>query len=337
MQDIFDSWRDFHTPNNTHLLTERLEEAITRRQFLKGGAVAALILTIMGSNYFSNLPDDEQEDLIEAPPQEWLDLEIDDPEYQKAVAEYYSEQGDFHHPQNTRPDLSGMSDAELKTHMRMAANKLMIAPEQLPSGTWREAPVFQSETFGYYAFASEGDMLALEEETPGFDTAVQDDEKFFEDMPLTVLFRYTYGQQAFFSYTSAKDADAGKLFDTIELNDTNLNPLTGKKENIIVKKLPLAWTVANKVLIDRVTIMHAELEDPELTQEQYKAILEKHGVTATYYKRKKMNPDQVVVEMIKAASNAIKRMDNPNAVPGKHSNKGTLPWIKENLQMEKTC
>jgi len=337
MQDIFDNWRVFHSPNNTHLLTERLEEAISRRQFLTGGAVASLVLAIMGSQYFKNMSDEHQDALLDAPPEEWASLEIDDPEYKKAVDEYYSEQGDFLHPKDTRPDLSGMSDDELKTHMRIAANKLMIAPEQLPAGAWQMAPVFQSETMGYYAFASEGDMMALGEEVPGFDKAIQDAERFFEDMPLTGLFRYTYGQQTFFSYTSREDANAGKLFDTIEIEDTILNPLTNKRENIKVKKLPLAWTIANKVLIDRITIMHGELENPELTRQEYEAILEKHGVVATYFKRKRMGPDELVHELIQTASNSIARMSSANLVPGKHSNEGTLPAIKESLQTEETC
>ncbi len=339
MQDIFNHWRGYNSPQNTHLLTERLQEALTRRQLLTGGATAGLLAAIMGSIYFNNLADEDQDKVLDAPVTQLLDLDISDPEYKKAVEEYYSEQGDFLHPKNKRPDLSGMSDQELKAHMRMAANKLMIAPENLPGGEpWKSAPVFQSDTVGYYAFASEGDLLAMEEEMPGFDKAIQDAERFFEDMPLTALWRYTFGQQTFFSYTSAEDANKGKLFDTIEVGKTTLNPLTGKKENIKVKKLPIAWTVANKVLIDRVTIMYGELQNPELTRQEYEAILDKYGVTATYFKRKKMDRDEVVRELIATASNSIARMDNAGRIKGKHSNEGELFDIRENLQiMEKTC
>tara|TARA_Y100000034_G_scaffold23110_1_gene26697 strand:- start:127 stop:1032 length:906 start_codon:yes stop_codon:yes gene_type:complete len=297
-----------------------------------GGAITALILSIMGSEYFKNLSDDHQDALVDAPVEQLLDLDLTDPEYQKAVDEYYSEQGDFLHPKDTRPDLSGMSDDELKTHMRQAANKLMIAPEEIPSGMWRAAPVFQNETVGYYAFASEGDLMAMEEEYPGFDKAVQDAERFFEDMPITALWRYTFGQQTFFSYTSREDANAGKLFDTIELEQTILNPLTNERENIRVKKLPLAWTVANKVLVDRITIMHGELDNPELTRQEYEVILEKHGVVSTYFKRKRMGPDEVVQELIQTASNSIARMDTARSIPGKHSNKGETYTMKETLE-----
>ena len=338
MQDIFDNWRDFHSPNNTHLLTERLEEALSRRQFLGGGLAAALLAAIMGSSYFDNLSDNDQEELLDAPTQELLNLDLEDPEYKKAVDEYYSEKGDFLHPKIERPDLAGMSDQELRTHMRMAANKLMIAPENLPSGTWKAAPVFQNDTVGYYAFVSEGDLMAISEEYPGFDKAIQDAEQFFEDMPITALWRYVYGQQTFFSYTSEQDANDGKLFHTIEIGETILNPLSGKRQNIRVKKLPIAWTVANKVLIDRVTIMHAELEDPELTRQQYEAILEKHGVTPTYFDRERMGPDQVIQELIQTASNSIARMEQAGSIEGKHSNKGESLEIKENVQeMEGTC
>ena len=336
MQDVFDNWRGFHSPNNTHLLRDRLEEALTRRNFLIGGAITSLVLAIMGSQYFKNMPDDHQDALLDATPEQWASLELDDPEYRKAVEEYYSEQGEFLNPEDKRPDLSGMNDSQLKAHMRTAANKLMIAPEELPGkADWKSAPVFQSDTVGYYAFASEGDLLAMEEEYPGFDKAIQDAERFFQDMPITALWRYTFGQQTFFSYTSDRDANEGKLFDTIEVGKTILNPLTNEREKIKVKKLPLAWTVANKVLIDRVTIMHGELENPELTKQEYEAILEKHGVVATYFSRKKMAPDDVVQELIRTASNSIARMDSARSIPGNHSNKGELFIMKETL--EETC
>ena len=114
-----------------------------------------------------------------------------------------------------------------------------------------------------------------------------------------------------------------------------LNPLTNERENIRVKKLPLAWTVASKVLVDRITIMHAELDNPELTRQEYEAILEKHGVVATYFKRKRMGPDELVHELIQTASNSIARMDSARSVPGKHSNKGEIFMMKETL--EETC
>ena len=62
------------------------------------------------------------------------------------------------------------------------------------------------------------------------------------------------------------------------------------------------------------------------------SILEKHGVTATYFKRKRMDRDEVVHELINNASNSIARMNNASNIRGKHSNAGELLWIKEALE-----
>jgi len=333
MKDIFNNWRDFHSPDNTLLLSERLEEALSRRQFLKGGAIAALILSIMGSEYFKNMSDDHQDALLDAPKEELLDLNLTDPEYQKAVDEYYAEGGDFLSPKNNRPDLSGLSEKELKIKQYQAVAALMLAPEELPDGRpWHVAPVAQNRDSGYYAFAMEGDLISLSDTYPGFDKAISDAEQFYEAMPLTALWRYVFGQQAFFSYTSREDANSGKLFATIEIEQTQKDYFTGEEKKIKVNKLPLAWTVANKVMLDRITILEAELSDPELTRETYTAILEKHGVTPAYYKSKKMSPDEVVQNLITDGGTILSLMQQANPVPGSHSNQGELYIVKETLE-----
>ena len=337
MQEIFDNWRSFSFTNRTCLLTERLQEAITRRQFIGGGLAAGLFAAIMASDYFNSLPDEDQEKLLDAPTEQLLDLDISDPEYQKAVEEYYAEDGEFFHPTKRRDDLAGMSEEELREHMRMAMNELMFAPAELPEGRpWRVAPVFQSDTTGFYAFISEGDLLAMEETYPGFENKIQDAERFFYDMPLTALWKYTFGQQAFFSYTSDKEANDGKLFATIETEQTRTNPLSGQREKIKVRKLPIAWTIANRVMLDRITILEAELEDPELTREQFEKILERHGVTTAWGKgRSKMKKEHVAAELIRVAQTSLQSMQKAGPVVGNHSNKDEIRIMKE--KMEKKC
>ena len=335
MKDIYENWRKFHSQKETNVLLLRLEEALTRRQFLSGGAAVAILAAVIGSNYFKNLSDKEQDEILDKPTQELVSLDLSDPDYRKAVEEYYAEGGEFFHPTNQRHDLAGMSESELKTHMRLAMNELMIAPAQLPDGRpWRVAPVFQSQTTGFYAFVSEADLMAMEESYPGFSNKIQDADRFFQSMPLTALWKYTFGQQAFFSYTSAEDANAGKLFATVEVNQTITNPLTGEKEKIKVRKLPIAWTVANRVLLDRVTILEAELSDPELTREQFEAILEKHGVTKSYGQGYKSTPpEQVAQKLIQVTKDTLKSMQNANPVVGKHSNEDEVYITKETLEV----
>ena len=337
MNQIMGNWRSFRAENKKDLLAVRLNEALTRRQFLAGGAAALLLSAIMGSKYFKLLSDEKQDEILDAPIEQLLQLDIDDPEYKKAVDEYYAEDGEFFHPTKKRKDLEGMSPSELKNHMRMAMNELMYAPAELPDGRpWRVAPVFQSQTTGFYAFVGEEDLMALSDSNPQIENKIQDASKFFEEMPLTALWKYTFGQQTFFSYTSDQDATAGKLFDTIEVDQTITNPLTGQEEKIKVRKLPIAWTIANRVMLDRITILEAELSDPELSRQQFEAILEKHGVTTAWgagYSKKK--PSQVAAELIRVAETSLQSMQDANPVVGKHSNESEINIIKE--KMEKQC
>ena len=333
MKPIMKKWRVFKQPDNSGLLRERLEEALNRRQFLKGAGIAALLTALVGSNYFNKLSDEHQDALLDAPEQTLLSLDITDPEYQKAVADYYDEKGEFLHPSITRPDLSSLSDEELVIKQFQAVGALMLAPEELPDGRpWHVAPVAQNRDSGYYAFATESDLNSLSDTYPGFDKKLADAEQFYEAMPLTALWRYVFGQQAFFSYTSQEDANSGKLFATIEVEQTQKDYFTGKEKKIKVNKLPLSWTVANKVMLDRITILDAELDDPELTREMYKAILEKHGVDAAYYKNKRMSPDEVVQNLIIDGGSILDAMQQANTVVGTHSNQGESFMMKEALE-----
>ena len=333
MKLIMENWREFNDPDNSALLKQRLQEALSRRQLLSGGTAGLVLAAIMGSDYFNNLPDSAQEDLIDSSPTEWADLDIKDPEYLKAVADYYDEKGDFLHPKVQRPEFAGMSDEELKVKQFQAVGKLMIAPAELPSARpWRLAPVKQNRDSGYYAFVSEEDIEELSASSPGLDKSIADAERFYTEMPLTSLWRYVFGQQAFFSYTSPEEANEGMLFDTIEIEQTQKNYFTGTEEKIKVRKLPLSWTVANKVLLDRITILDADLEDSELTDERYNQILEKHGVTSAYFKSKKMTSDEVLRNLLDDGGRILRNMQQANPVVGDHSNQDEIYTMKETLE-----
>ena len=119
MKLIMENWREFNDPDNSALLKQRLQEALSRRQLLSGGTAGLVLAAIMGSDYFNNLPDSAQEDLIDSSPTEWAGLDIKDPEYLKAVADYYDEKGDFLHPKVQRPELAGMSDEAISSRWKI--------------------------------------------------------------------------------------------------------------------------------------------------------------------------------------------------------------------------
>ena len=118
----------------------------------------------------------------------------------------------------------------------------------------------------------------------------------------------------------AVDANEGKLFDTIETEATQTNYLTGKTEKIKVRKLPLAWTIANRVLIDQVAFLEEELKSAK-SEEEVETILEKYGVGVEYGKGYSITSKQDVLKKLKrTAGNSLQRIEDDSKVVGKHSN-----------------
>ncbi len=63
-------------------------------------------------------------------------------------------------------------------------------------------------------------------------------------------------------------------------------------------------------------------------------IFEKHGVTTTYFKRKKVQPIDVARQMIQDLETSLSNMDKAGSVTGKHSNKDELHIMKETLEVK---
>ena len=317
MKQVMNHWRGFVNPDLSPVIKKRLEEAITRRQFLTGSAAAALLYAVMNSDYFKSLSDQKQDELIEASPEELAILDLQDPNYIKAVQQYEKEQEST----TKKDEYEGLSTKEIKELQLSKVSKLMIAPTQLEDNReWRLAPTSQSQVSGYYAYATELDLDLIADTNPEIANAMDQAYEFYKSFGLTRLMKFVYGQPEFFSYTSAEEANDGKLFDTIETNQTQKNFLTGKTENIKVRKLPLAWTIANRVLIDQVAFLEEELKSAK-TEEEVEALLEKYGVGVEYGKGYSTTSKYDVVKKLKrAAGNSLQRIEDDSKVVGKHSN-----------------
>jgi len=319
MEEIISNWRTFRNPDLSPIISKRLQEAITRRQFLTGSAAAGLLYAIMNTDYFNSSSDERQDELIEMSPEELARLgpDVGDPAFTKAIEDFESEEEKPSH----KDDYEGLSASEIKKLQFSKVGKLMIAPTKLQDDReWRLAPTGQSQVGGYYAYATELDLDLIADTNPEIAKAMDQAYDFYKSFGLTRLMKFVYGQPEFFSYTSAVDANDGKLFDTIETEATQTNYLTGKTENIKVKKLPLAWTIANRVLIDQVAFLEEELKSVK-SEEEVEAILEKYGVGVEYGKGYSITSKQDVLKKLKrTAGNSLQRIEDDSKVLGKHSN-----------------
>ena len=318
MKSIVKSWRGFVDPDLSPIIERRLREAISRRQFLAGGAAVGLLYALMSTDYFKGLSDKEQDELIEASPEQLADLEIQDPEYIKAVQQYEKE---MEGRESYKDEYEGLSASEIKQLQFEKVGALMIAPSQLEDGReWNLAPTSQSQAAGYYAYASEIDLDLISETNPEIKKAMNQAYDFYKNFGITRLHQYVYGRPEFFSYTSGADANEGKLFATIEIDQKERDYLTGEMRNIKFRKLPLAWTLAQRVLVDLVSFMEAELEQAK-NQKEVDAILEKYGVVTEYGKGySKVSKYDVVKKVKRSAGNALNRLENETKISGKHSN-----------------
>jgi len=317
MKQVMNQWRGFIDPDLTPIIRKRLEEALTRRQFMTGSAGAALLYVVMNSDYFKALTDKEQDELIDASPEELATLGLEDPNYLTAVNQYEKEKG----IPPSKDEYEGLSSADIKKIQVDKLGKLMMAPTKLEDDReWRLAPTAQSQVSGYYAYATELDLDLIADTNPEIANAMDQAYDFYKSFGLTRLLKYVYGQPEFFSYTSPEEANDGKLFDVIETDKKQKNYLTGKTENIKVKKLPLAWTIANRVLVDQVAFLEEELKSTK-NEEEVSAILEKYGIGIEYGKGYSTTAKLDVVKRLrKTAGNSLKRMEDDSSVVGKHSN-----------------
>jgi hypothetical protein len=272
----------------------------------------------MNTEFFKGLTDEKQDELVELSPEELAKLvpDVADPEYAEAVAQYEKEE-DLETPEESEK----LSDSELKQQQFAKVGALMIAPEKLMDDRpWTMAPVFQSRDFGYFAAATELDVDLIADTNPEIEKAINMASEFYRNFGLTRLKKYVYGNQAFFSYTSQEKANEKILFDTIETEKKQENPLTGEQQNIKFKKLPLAWTVANKVLLDQITLMDAELSQVGNDRQKQKEIYDRYGVVPDYRRNKTVPRELVAKELIDLAGTTLKRMQSEVPVQGKHSN-----------------
>ena len=322
MKDIVNNWRRFRNPDLSGIIDKRLHEALSRRQFLTGGAAAGLLYALMQTDFFNQLSDEEQDKLIEMSPEELAQLEIDDPEYAEAVRNLQNEFGIVDKEATLKDKYEGLSSSEIKEIQLQSIGALMIAPAELMDGRqWQLAPTRQSQTSGYYTYVSELDLELIAETNPEITKAIDAAYEFYSSFGLTRLQKYVYGQPEFFSYTSQAEANSGKVFDTIESDRQQKNYLTGEMENIKFRKLPLAWTVAQKTLLDQISFMESELAEAQ-NDEEVEAILEKYGVGTEWGQGySKTSKYDVVKKLRTIGGNALDHMSNPVDIPGKHSNK----------------
>ena len=319
MKDILINWRHFRHKNNLRVLDLRLNEAITRRQFLGGSAASALLYALMKTSFFQELTDEEQDKLIDADMEDLVKLPIDDPEYAKAVKEYEQEEIDDFGVVNGN-EYKDLSDKELKDLQVQKVNALMIAPEKLEDNRpWTLAPVFQSRDFGRWASATELDVELIADTNPEIRKAVDLAYDFYKSFGVTRLSRYVFGNQSFFSYTTPEQANQKIMFDTIEIDKTEEDPFTGRQKNIKFKKLPLAWTIANKVLMDQISLMDAELKSAKGDPKKQKEIYDRYGLTVDYRKNKIIPQDEVAQKLLKTAGTTLRYMQQEQPVVGKHS------------------
>ena len=317
MKLVMNQWRGFVNPDFSPIIAKRLEEALTRRQFLSGSAAIALLYAVMNTDYFKSLTDKEQDELVDASPEELASLGLEDPTYIDAVKEYESEE----EQSSYKDEYEGLSNSEIKQLQFSKIGKLMIAPAELVDNRdWRLAPTGQSQVGGYYAYATEVDLDLIADTNPEISKAMEQAYDFYKSFGLTRLMKLVYGQPEVFSYTSGEKANEGKLFDTIEIDKTQKNYLTGETENIKVRKLPLAWTVANRVLIDQVSFLEEELKSVK-SEEEVMAILEKYGVGIDYGKGyKTTSKDDVLKKLRRTVGNSLSRIQDDSTITGKHSN-----------------
>ena len=82
----------------------------------------------------------------------------------------------------------------------------------------------------------------------------------------------------------------------------------------------MAWTVANRVLIDQVSFLEEELKSAQ-TDEEIDAILEKYGVSTDWGKGYSKTSKYDVVKKLRATTgNSLRRIEDDSVVVGKHSN-----------------
>ena len=318
MKDIMNNWRTFSSPGKL-LVKKRLIEAITRRQFLTGGAAAGLLYALMDTEFFKQSSEEEQDELIELSPDELVKIsgDVNDPEYSKAVMDYEKEEEP---KEKTKDEYEGLSDKDIKLQQFQKVGSLMIAPKQLEnSRQWSLAPTGQSQTGGYYAYATEADLDSIASTNPEISNAVNQAYEFYKDFGITRLHKYIYGQPEFFSYTTAEEANAGKIFDTITIARKQRNYLTGELENIKFRKLPLAWTLAQRVLVDQFSLMEFDLRAAK-NQEEVDAVFQKYGLGPDYIKNKTVPKEQVYSRIKKSINNTLSRMEKETPIAGKHSN-----------------
>tara|TARA_B100001093_G_scaffold488160_1_gene525106 strand:- start:566 stop:1522 length:957 start_codon:yes stop_codon:yes gene_type:complete len=318
MKEIMRNWRAFSNPGKI-LIRKRLVEAITRRQFLSGGAAAGLLYALMNTEFFKQASEEEQNELIELSPEELARLsgDVNDPKYAKAVMDYEQEEQPDQEPKG---EYEGLSDKDIKLKQFEKVGSLMIAPKKLEnSREWSLAPTSQSQTGGYYAYATEADLDSIASTNPEISSAVNQAYEFYKDFGITRLHKYIYGQPEFFSYTSAEEANAGKTFDTITTDRKQRNYLTGELQNIRFRKLPLAWTLAQRVLVDQFSLMEYDLQSAK-SKEEVEAVFEKYGLGPDYIKNKTVSKEQVYSRIKKSVDNTLSRMDKETPISGKHSN-----------------
>ena len=175
-----------------------------------------------------------------------------------------------------------------KQEGKIALDKLRITPDM---EYYTVAPVQDSVTNVPYAYVDMNAIYDEADQIPELDQAISDAEAFYQDFTIMQHYNYVFGQLAFWgTFRDENNPQSRQMTKTVGSKDA-------WERDVDIKILPAAWTVSLDVLLNRILILNAKIQQYPM---QKIKLLSDEGLTLSEYE-----------EMMQSYYQLINNMNNP--------------------------
>ena len=225
----------------------------------------------------------------------------------RGVSDVYADDGSFEGGRRiTTKDPEGELEIDQslkeipvsKEEGKIALDKLRTTPDM---EYYTVAPVQDSTTGVSYAYVDMNAIYDEADQIPELDQALTDAESFYEDWTIMQMYKYVFGQLAFWgTFRDESDTQSRQMTKTVPSKDY-------WDRDVNVKLLPVAWTVSLEILMNRIMLLDAKLQQ---YPNDFDQTLAKEGLTAKEYAELK----QSYAQLLNAINNSA-TIQNPNYKP----------------------
>jgi hypothetical protein len=186
--------------------------------------------------------------------------------------------------------------ATLTPSMKEAGKEALDSLRSTPDVEFYTVAPAQDPTFGgSYAYVDMNSIYDEADKSIDLDIAVEDAELFYEDWTVMQVYKYVFGQLAFWgTFRDESNAQSRKMTKTVSTTDS-------LGQEVKVKLLPLAWTVSLDIFMQKMLLLDSKLQQYPNNR---KEILMQEGMTEEEYKIVKEKYDDL-----------LKTLNNPAYIP----------------------